>query len=194
MRKYNLSLIVAHSNNLVIGKENSLPWKLKDDLKWFKNKTLNKPIIMGSNTFKSLGNKPLPKRLNMVLTNNQINLDEEIIYSEFNRNEFGSYSFKKTEKFDFFTASSLESALYYFDNIDPRHEELMIIGGSKLYNYAISNVDIIYRTIVDCDIDGDAYFPKINESEWKIEDLNQFEKNEENEYSFKIQKLTKLTG
>jgi dihydrofolate reductase len=194
MRKYEISLIVAHSKNLVIGKGNSLPWKLKDDLSWFKSITQNKPIIMGSKTFESIGRKPLPNRINVVLTKNIFGIDNdfgELNYSEFNNNQFGSFSVRKYEKFKISTATSLESALDYFDVMDTRHNEIFIIGGSKLYNYSIDIVDNIYRSVVDCTIDGDAYFPEINEDDWEKQIINSFEKNERNEFSFEVQKLTR---
>lgn len=129
-----LSLISAMSSNGVIGKDSSLPWHFPTDLKFFKDTTRAKTVIMGRKTFESEGMpKPLPNRRNIIVTRDKDYLsilDVEI-------------------------AHSLEEAI----EISKDDGEVFIIGGSHLYKQAIDIVDKIYITIIDKEYDGDTFFP-----------------------------------
>jgi dihydrofolate reductase len=125
------------SNNL-IGNKNTLPWHLPEDLKYFKSVTTGKPILMGKKTFLSIG-KPLPNRRNIVLTRDQ--------------------SFR-VDGVD--TVGSLAEALE-LSKLEP---ELMVIGGSSVYEQILPQVDRIYLTKIDGSFDGDTYFPSIPENEF----------------------------
>lgn len=136
-----LSLIVAMSANRVIGINNSLPWHLPNDLKYFKQATMGKPIVMGRKTFESIG-KPLPGRRNIVITRDT------------------DY---QAEGIDVVT--SLEAAISLGEDIClvDGQEEVMVIGGAQIYQLALEKADRLYVTHVDAEINGDAYFPEV---EW----------------------------
>ena len=135
-----LSIIVAKSKNNAIGKNNQLLWSISDDLKRFKQITLNHTVIMGRKTFESIG-KVLPKRKNIILTHN---LDFEID----NENVEIVNSVHDLEKY-------IES-----------NEECFVIGGGIIYNMLLPRVTKMYITEVDVDIAGDTFFPKFNKDEW----------------------------
>lgn len=136
-------LIVAVSKNNVIGKDNKLLWHISKDLKRFKELTLNHPIIMGRKTFMSLPFKPLPKRINIVLSRNLNSIENVII--------------KKT----------LEEAISYAKTID---DKIFIIGGSSVYKEALDKnlVDRMEITKLDKEYEGDSFFPKIDLNKWEI--------------------------
>ena len=135
-----LSLIVAMSNNGVIGIDNTLPWHLPEDLKYFKQVTMGKPIIMGRKTYDSIG-RPLPGRLNIVITRDDRWTAEGVS-----------------------VVHSLEQALALA--AQQPGDEAMVIGGEQIYRLALPMAQRLYLTRVDADIDGDAFFPSIDERQW----------------------------
>ncbi len=135
-----IALIAALSKNQVIGKDNQLPWNLPNDLQHFKSLTLNKPVVMGRKTFDSIG-RPLPKRRNVVITHQT------------------EWQMNGCEVFH-----SIDVALTALQD----ETEIMIIGGATLYQQTIAKADILYLTVVDATIEGDAFFPDWNSDEWKI--------------------------
>ena len=139
-----LSMIVAMSANNVIGVANQLPWHLPEDLKHFKKHTINKPIIMGRNTFDSIG-RALPERDNIVLSRTQ-QLSHDQIFLANNKSD----ALRMAEDF----AKSRGS------------EEIMIVGGEQIYRMFFDDVSRIYVTLVDLIIDGDAFFPVIDYKLW----------------------------
>lgn len=130
-----ISLIVAIAENATIGINNTLPWHLPDDLGFFKKNTVGKPIIMGRKTYESLG-RPLPKRDNIVISRSPApgNLPENVYY---------------------FT--SLMDAI----NAYPHEAEIMIIGGAKLYQSALSHMNRLYLTVVESEVSGDTFLPEV---------------------------------
>lgn len=142
-----LSLIAAHAENRVIGIDNSMPWHLPGDFKYFKATTLGKPIIMGRKTWDSLG-RPLPGRLNIVVSR-QAGL--ELAGAEV----FGS----------------LEEALVRAEHWAREQgvDELMLIGGAQLYGQALEKglVSRMYLTRVELSPEGDAWFPEFDRGQWK---------------------------
>ena len=137
-------IIAAMAKNRVIGKDNKIPWYIKDDFKHFKELTLNNPIIMGKNTFLSLPKKPLPKRENIVLT-------------------FSKYSFS----YDNITIkNSIKDAFEYCKN--KNYPKIYIIGGASIYKQSIDLVDKIELTVIDKDYEGDTYFPEFDLNKWKL--------------------------
>lgn len=140
-----LSIIVAQSANRVIGRGNKLPWYLPEDLKYFKRITQGKPIVMGRKTYESIG-RPLPGRTNIVISRNT------------------SY-----QKPGIHVVSSLENALALAEQqaIIDGSEEMLVIGGAEIYSQALSFADRLYITQVHADIEGDAFFPAFNLSEWQ---------------------------
>ena len=156
-----ISLIWAMTDAHVIGIENRLPWKLPADMHWFRQHTLGKPVIMGRSTFESFGSKPLPERNNIVVTNQ------------------ANYTAPGAT-----VAASLEAALQQADNAD----EVMIIGGSSIYQQMLPRANRLYMTIVHADINGDAWFPEFDMSQWKVVEQHDYHADEKNphDYSFYI--------
>jgi len=134
-----ISLIAAMADNHVIGIANKLPWKLPADMKWFRQHTLGKPIVMGRKTFESIGAKPLPSRTNIVVT------------SDVNYRAAGCT-----------VVHSLEAALVSAGNVP----EVMVIGGASFYAQTLPHAQRIYLTVVHFPFDGDAWFPEIDWSAW----------------------------
>ncbi|TQV89123.1 type 3 dihydrofolate reductase [Aliikangiella coralliicola] len=132
MSKPVISLVCAMAKNRVIGKDNQMPWHLPADLKHFKSVTLGKPIVMGRKTYESIG-RPLPGRRNIVISRN---------------------SDYQVEGCD--TATSLESALALLEGV----EEVMVIGGGRIYSQALAMADKLFLTFIDLDIEGDTHFPE----------------------------------
>ncbi len=140
-----LSIIVAMANNRAIGKDNQLLWHLPEDLKYFKRVTMGKPMIMGRKTFESIG-RPLPGRLNIVVTRQQ---------------DWQHEGVKVVHSVE--DAKKLAEAQAYIDGVD----EIMLIGGAELYSTSIDHADKLYVTHVDADLEGDAFFPTIDEDKWQ---------------------------
>lgn len=163
-----ISIIVAIGKNNQIGKSNRLLWNIKDDLKHFKNLTLNHHILIGRRTFESIG-KALPKRTNMIITRNAnfIVPKECLIFD---------CSYKAID----FAKNNGET-------------ELFVCGGATIYKFFLENnlVDNIYLTKVNFDGEADSFFPKLNIKDWKVEKISSFEKNEINEYGGEIWLLQK---
>lgn len=136
-----LSMISAVAENRIIGNKNSLPWHLPADFKYFKETTLSKPIVMGLNTFKSIGEKPLPDRKNIIL-----NDDLNYIPPE-----------------GCFVAHSIEELLSMVKD----EKEVMICGGASVYKQFLPLVDRLYLTFIHHSFEGDTYFPEFNINDWK---------------------------
>ncbi|HLG24856.1 MAG TPA: dihydrofolate reductase [Candidatus Nanoarchaeia archaeon] len=143
-----ISLIAAMSRNFVIGKNNSLPWNIKEDMKHFRELTLNKPVVMGRKTFESIG-KPLPERQNIILTKDRNYKAEGCVI-----------------------VHTVKEAIKAAGN----EKEIMVIGGSQIYELFLPIADMIYLTIIEKDFEGDAFFPKLEREEWKeISRINHYE-------------------
>lgn len=155
-----ISIVVAMDRNGLIGKDNQLPWRLPADLKLFKSITMGKPIIMGRKTFESIG-KPLPGRLNIVVTNNH-----------------------KYPARGYVVAVSLDDAIEKAGRVD----EIMIIGGAALYRQALARANRIYLTLVEAEMDGDTWFPPWQQAEWSETQRSTHDADEKNQfaYTFKI--------
>ena len=151
-----ITLIAAASENNVIGKDNKLIWHLSDDLKHFKDLTKGHVVIMGRKTFESMP-KALPNRTNIVIT-------------------------RKTDYIanDAIVVHSLNQALE--KTVDDNQP--FIIGGGEIYNIAIKIADRIELTRVHTEIDGDAYFPEINDNIWKEVSREKRLKDEKHNYDF----------
>ena len=159
-----ISHVVALSNNNVIGIDNDLPWNLKTDLSHFKKYTTNKIIVMGRKTYESIG-RPLPNRVNYIVSNTIKDLD-------------GASIFKSTEE-------ALESAKEVCDK-DNNYDEIVIIGGGYLFRDTLSISNKLVLTNVDCDIEGDVFYPEINLDEWKEIKSENFKKDSDNDYDFVV--------
>jgi len=151
-----ISMIAAMDNNRAIGIENRLPWHLSADLQHFKKLTLNKPILMGRNTYESIG-KPLPGRLNIVVTRDQ------------------TYQAAGCT-----IAHSFEDAVRKAGDVD----ELMIIGGASFYQQTLKHADRLYLTFVDTEVTGDAFFPDWDTHSWQELSRENHQKDEKNNYNY----------
>jgi len=156
-----LSMIVAASENNVIGKNNQLLWHLPDDLKHFKRTTKGHHVIAGRKTFESQG-RPLPNRTNIIITRNR---DLQIDGCEI--------------------AHSLDEAIGMVKDDD----EPFIIGGEDIYKQALSKVDRIYLTRVHATFEGDTYFPEIDENEWEVLSSEYHGTDEKHKYPFTVYTL-----
>lgn len=165
-----LALIVAQSENRVIGRNNKLPWHLPEDLKYFKSVTMGKAIIMGRKTYDSIG-RPLPGRTNIVVTRDTEYFVEgvEIVHS-------------------------LEAAMDKAEALSliNGNDEALIIGGSELYRQALSKADRLYLTQVHHQIAGDAYFPGLDSSEWHQVGREDFAADGCNPYDYSFLVLDRL--
>jgi dihydrofolate reductase len=162
-----LSIIVATARNGVIGKDNQLPWHLPQDLKYFREKTTGKPVIMGRKTFESIG-RPLPNRVNIVITRNKDWSREGII-----------------------VVHDLAEAIKAASNIREGGSEfeIMVIGGAEIYKSALPKADRIYLTYIDKHVDGDAFFPVLDDS-WYLKDAFPGEGSES--YEFRVYEKSSL--
>ncbi|MBL6683599.1 MAG: dihydrofolate reductase [SAR86 cluster bacterium] len=159
-----ISSLVAMNADNVIGVNNDLPWKLKDDLQHFKNYSMNKAIIMGRNTYDSIG-RPLPNRFNIVVSNTMA--------------ETEGLSIAKN------LAEALELATDY--SIAERQDEIVLIGGARIFDEGMKYVNKLVISWVDApDIQGDVYFPNFDLAEWDQEKSENFAQSDVNEFSFKV--------
>ena len=153
-----ISIIVAVSKNNVIGLQGKLPWKLSHDLKRFKTLTMGKSIIMGRLTWESIG-KPLPGRKNIIITR-QENFKAE-----------GGY-----------VVSSHEEAI----DLANESKEIMVIGGSQIYNLFLPMTDKLYLTRVYAEIKGDTFFPAIKKNQWKSVDSQKYKATDLDQYDYEF--------
>ncbi len=163
-----VSLIAAVAENGVIGRDNDLPWKIRDDMRFFVATTRGHTVIMGRLNFDSMG-RPLPKRRNIVVSRD------------------ASLMLEGCE-----TVTSVEAALQLAAAAD--EEEAFIIGGAQIYQLALPFAHMIYRTRVLAEVPGDIVFPAIDESEWQVSVKSEFPQSEENEHAFIIEELTRTTA
>lgn len=157
-----LSLVWAMAQNGVIGRNNSLPWHLPEDLKYFKRITLGKPVIMGRKTFESIG-KPLPGRTNIVITHNP---------------QFHAKGVKVVHSIE--AARALCESLAELDGFD----EAMVIGGAEIYRLALPEADRLYLTEVHADVAGDTVFPEFDRGAWREVAREDFEAAGPNPYNY----------
>ena len=148
-----ISLVVAYSKNRVIGIDGQMPWHLPEDLKHFKELTLNKIVVMGRKTYESIGH-PLPNRTNIIIS-----------------------STLKLNEPNCFTLSTIQEALAYAGKND-----IVFIGGARIYEEALSYVDTMYITEIDKEYHGDTFFPAFDESLFNKEIT--YQNNDNIPYSF----------
>jgi dihydrofolate reductase len=159
---------IARDRNGVIGKDGSLPWRLKTDLANFRAVTMGKPVIMGRKTWESLPKKPLPGRTNIVLTRD------------------GSFEAKGAVVCDNFSeAVSIAREQAAEDGVG----EFCVIGGASLFELALSRAQRIYLTEVDAEVPGDVTLSPIDESRWTEVASTSHPADEGDEHAFKIRVL-----
>jgi dihydrofolate reductase len=160
-----ISLIVAASTNNVIGKDNRLLWHLPSDMKYFKNTTWGMPVVMGRKTYEALAGEPLPGRFNFVITRNK---------------DWDPGKEKKA-----LVAPDLETALRMAEETDCK--ETFVIGGGQIYAEAMPVADRIYMTRVHTVLEGDTWFPVIDEKVWELTDNRDFPVDEKHAFAYSFQ-------
>ena len=161
-----VALIAAFAQNRVVGIDNTLPWHLPEDLKYFKRTTSGKAIIMGRKTYESIG-RPLPNRTNIVVSRNPEFKAEGVV-----------------------TVFTLEEAITHAESVNHINgvDEVMIIGGAAIYEASLPMADRLYLTHVHANVKGDAYFPEVDLTAWNEVGREDFEKDDSNpfDYSFAV--------
>ena len=159
-----ISIIVAASENNVIGVAGELPWRLSDDLKRFKAITMGKPIVMGRKTWDSIG-RPLPGRQNVVITR-----------------QAGFAA----DGCDIVTSKSEVIA------VTAGAAEVMVIGGSQVYELFLPDAQRLYLTRVRAEVQGDAFFPEIDESEWRLVNDESHAADDRNAFAFSFRTYERI--
>ncbi|WP_339033713.1 dihydrofolate reductase [Spiroplasma endosymbiont of Cantharis rufa] len=144
-----ISLIWAQTKNKVIGKDNKLPWDIKEEMQHFINYTRGKTILMGRNTWDSLSKKPLPNRKNILITSREL-----------------EKSYNNLE-----VSNNLKEILERYKDSD---EELVIIGGSQIYKSALDYADKLIVSIINEDYQGNIFAPQLDESIFKLINKKEF--------------------
>lgn len=157
-----IALVVAASENNVIGKDNQLLWRLPNDMKFFKNATWGLPVIMGRKTFESLG-KPLAGRTNIVITRQ------------------AGWDVPEGVQ----VVSNLEAALEAAKVTDAK--EASVIGGGEIYKLALPIAQKVLLTRVHASFEGDTYFPVLDEKEWKMTSHLDYEPDDKHAYAYSFQ-------
>lgn len=153
-----ISIIVAVARNGVIGDKNALLWHISEDLRNFKRVTTGHPVVMGRNTFLSLG-RPLPGRTNVVVSRTVDQIEGCCVVHS------------PEEAFAMFAAE----------------EEVFVIGGAQIYARALDVADRLYLTRVEHDYEGDTSFPEWDRTQWRLVSSERFERGEKYPYPFVIE-------
>jgi dihydrofolate reductase len=161
-----ITIIAAIAKNNALGKDNDLIWYLPADLKRFKNITSGHHILMGRNTFESIG-KPLPNRTTIIITRNKNYFKDGCLIT-----------------------SSLEGAI----ELVKKDEEIYIIGGAQIYKYAMENnlVDALDITLVHHEFEADVFFPVIESKIWKEVSREDFKADEKNKFDYSFVSYRKI--
>ena len=152
----NISIIVAITENNIIGRDNGMPWHLPADLKYFRERTTGHHIVMGRKTFESIGGgRPLPNRVSIIITKQ-----------------------KDYKANGCLIAHSLEEAI----EIAKGQDELFIIGGKQIYDQSLALANKMYITRIHTHIDGDTSFPQYDENQWEMTSYTEREADGKNAY------------
>ncbi len=146
----NITIIAAIGRNRELGKNNDLIWHFREDMKFFKEQTMGKPIVMGYKTLESLP-KLLPGRKHIVLTSRNLELDPSIVI-----------------------VHSIDELL----NEVVKYPEVMIIGGASVYKEMLSYSDKLILTEIDAEADADVYFPEFKREEWNSTLVGEHQEND----------------
>lgn len=156
-----LAALWSQDKTGLIGKDQMLPWHLPNDLQYFKKMTIGKTIVMGRKTFEGMGSRPLPGRQTIILTRN-----------------------KNFQASGVVVMHSLEEVLTFASQ---QSEIVMIVGGAAIYKDFLPYLDILYRTVIDGNFKGDAYFPEINWQEWQLVETLDGIVDEKNKYAHRFE-------
>lgn len=160
-----ITIIAAIAKNNALGKNNDLIWHLPKDLKRFKKLTTGYYILMGRNTFESIG-KPLPNRTSVIITRNENYFKDGCLI-----------------------AHSLEEAL----QMSPKNEEVFIIGGAQIYKEALQKniATALEITLVHHEFDADVFFPEIDKNIWEETKREDFKADEKNKFNYSFIRFEK---
>ncbi len=162
-----INIIVAFNSQLVIGKDNQLPWYLPADLRYFKKMTEGHAVLMGRKTFASLG-RPLPNRKNLVVSRKAHQSSEDVFYFQ-----------------------SIQEAVQFGKREHCDH--LFVIGGGEIYRQALHLADYLYVTEVDVLVsEPTVFFPEWNKSEWILEETMEGVVDEKNLYNHRFLRYKKI--
>jgi dihydrofolate reductase len=161
-----LSIIVAMGRDRTIGKNNDLPWHLPNDLKYFRKKTMGKPIIMGRKTHESIG-KALDGRLNVVVTRD--------------RNYQAAEGCVVTH--------TVQETLQAVEEYD----EAFVIGGAEIIQLFLQQADRLYLTYIDEDFSGDVFLPELREEDWKLVSIEPGVTDERNPYVYEFRVYERIS-
>ena len=158
-----ICLIWAEDEQGAIGKDGGLPWRLPNDMKFFKDTTMGHTVLMGRKTFESMKRRPLPGRNNIVLTRQK---DYE---------------------------ASGATVIHDLDSLHTmiKGKDMYVIGGSEIYQMFLPLADVLWRTKIIGDFDGDTFFPAVNWNEWQVEEEIDGILDEKNIYPHVFQKFVK---
>ncbi|MEK0313932.1 dihydrofolate reductase [Cohnella sp. 56] len=157
-----VTLIAAVAKNGVIGADNGLPWRLKDEMAYFKAQTMGKPVLMGSNTFRSLP-KPLVGRTNVILSRTMTEAPEGCVI-----------------------VRSVDEALALYGD-----RELMVAGGADVYAQLLPHADRLLLSELSETVEGDALFPAFDRSEWELASSTHRAADERNPIAFDMRVYTR---
>ncbi|WP_298126622.1 dihydrofolate reductase [Brevundimonas sp.] len=171
-----LSLVVARARNGVIGRDGGLPWRLRSDLQRFKALTMGKPCLMGRATWESLPLKPLPGRLNIVLTRDE---------------GWGEQGEAKTSLGQALICTSLDEALEIAREqaVEDGVDEICVIGGAALYAATLPRANRLHLTEVEAAPEGDTLFPAFDEAQWIEVSCERQEPGEKDDHAFVFRTL-----
>ena len=156
-----LAALWAEDLQGVIGKDQTLPWHLPNDLKYFKEMTIGKTIVMGRTTFEGMGSRPLPNRQTIVLTRNPDYQAEGVTVMH-----------------------RVDDVLAYAKT---KEEPTMIIGGAVVYQDFLPYYDLLYRTVIEENFSGDTYFPSLEWQDWELVSSIPGVTDEQNVYSHRFE-------
>lgn len=159
-----LAIIVAMSENRVIGRGGGLPWHLPDDLRHFKRTTKGHTVIMGRRTFDSIGRTPLPGRANIVITRDR------------------NYEAPGAQ-----VSHSFAEAVTLAQRCAPPDAEVFVLGGADIFRLALPVAHKLYLTLVHATIEGDVHFPEFDRTAWRLIDETQHTADANHAYAFTIQ-------
>jgi dihydrofolate reductase len=173
MKKPVIAMISAMGSNRVIGRDNDLPWRLPADFRYFKKKTMGQTLIMGRKTYDSIRNGPLPGRRTIVIT----------------RQEGWRPGGEGAKTSDVQVAHTLDEALRLAREGMPEDGTIFIAGGGEIFRDALPLTDRIYLTRIGAAFPGDAFFPELDEGDWRVIEREPHEADAENPYPFTFETL-----
>ena len=148
----------AEDEKGAIGKDGGLPWKLPNDMKFFKETTTGHTVLMGRKTFESMGNRPLPNRQNLIMTR-QLDYQADGV-----------------------------TVVHHLDDIIGNSEDIYVIGGSEIYKQFMPVVDVLWQTKIAGDFDGDTFFPQVNWEDWQLVEKIPGIRDEKNKHDHELLK------